>query len=163
MQLPKKVYQPRISTLILLPLRLFLGITFVYAGIQKFTDPQFFHPDKAGFIGKQMLAFANGSPIGGFLLHVVVPNALLFGFMVAYGEIAIGLGVLIGLLLRPAAFFGLFLSLIFFFSVTWRVYRYFYGADIVFVFCSLTLLLYGPLYTGLPTVDEFLALILLAP
>lgn len=163
MQRPKKVYQPRISTWILLPLRLFLGVTFIYAGIQKFTDPQFFHPDKAGFIGKQMLAFANGSPIGGFLLHVVVPNAMLFGFMVAYGEIAIGLGVLIGLLLRPAAFFGLFLSLTFFLSVTWRVYPYFYGADIVFAFCWLTLLLNGPLNTGLPTVDEFLALNLLAP
>jgi thiosulfate dehydrogenase (quinone) large subunit len=161
MQTPKKVYQPHISPWILLPLRLFLGITFIYAGIQKFTDPQFFYPAKAGFIGKQMLAFAHGSPIGGFLLHVVVPNALLFGFMVAYGEIAIGLGVLIGLLLRPAAFFGLLLSLVFFLSVTWRVYPYFYGADIVFVFCWLTLLLNGPLNTGLPTVDEFLALNLL--
>src|ERR1019366_1992093 len=48
-------------------------------------------------------------------------------------------------------------------SVTWRVYPYFYGADIVFVFCWLTLLLNGPLNTGLPTVDEFLASNLLAP
>jgi thiosulfate dehydrogenase (quinone) large subunit len=161
MQTSKTVDRPSLSPWILLPLRLFLGITFIYAGIQKFTDPQFFYPNTAGFIGKQMLAFAHGSPIGGFLLHVVVPNALLFGFMVAYGEIAIGLGVLIGLLLRPAAFFGLLLSLVFFLSVTWRVYPYFYGADIVFVFCWLTLLLNGPLNTGLPSVDEFLALNLL--
>ncbi len=163
MQAQKSFNHPHISPWVLLPLRLFLGITFIYAGIQKFTDPQFFHPDKAGFIGKQMIAFANGSPIHGFLLNVVVPHAMLFGFMVAYGEIAIGLGVLIGLLFRPAAFFGLLLSLIFFLSVTWRVYPYFYGADIVFVFCWLTLLINGPLNTGLLTVDEFLALNLLPP
>jgi thiosulfate dehydrogenase (quinone) large subunit len=163
MQDQKNIYHVHISRWVLLPLRLFLGITFVYAGIQKFTDPQFFHPDKAGFIGRQMIAFANGSPIGGFLLHIVVPHAMLFGFMVAYGEIAIGLGILIGLLFRPAAFFGMLLSLIFFLSVTWRVYPYFYGADIVFVFGWLTLLLNGPLNTGLPTVDEFLALNLLPP
>jgi thiosulfate dehydrogenase (quinone) large subunit len=162
MQAQKSFYKSQISPWILLPLRLFLGVTFIYAGIQKFTDPQFFHSNKPGFIGRQMIAFANGSPIGGFLLHVVVPHAMLFGFMVAYGEIAIGLGVLIGLLLRPAAFFGMLLSLIFFLSVTWHVYPYFYGADIVFIFCWLTLLLNGPLNTGLPTVDEFLALNLLS-
>src|SRR5450432_695426 len=162
MKTQKSFNKTHISPWILLPLRLFLGVTFIYAGIQKFTDPQFFHSNKAGFIGRQMIAFAHGSPIGGFLLHVVVPHAMLFGFMVAFGEIAIGLGVLIGLLLRPAAFFGMLLSLIFFFSVTWHVYPYFYGADIVFVFCWLTLLLNGPLNTGLPTVDEFLALNLLS-
>ena len=163
MQAQKNLSYAHIAPWVLLPLRLFLGVTFIYAGIQKFTDPQFFHPDKAGFIGRQMIAFANGSPLHDFLLHIVVPHAMLFGFMVAYGEIAIGLGVLIGLLFRPAAFFGMLLSLIFFLSVTWHVYPYFYGADIVFIFCWLTLLLNGPLNTGLPTVDEFLALNLLPP
>jgi thiosulfate dehydrogenase (quinone) large subunit len=163
MQTQKSFNKTHISPWVLLPLRLFLGITFIYAGIQKFTDPQFFHANKPGFIGRQMIAFSNGSPIGGFLLHVVVPHAMLFGFMVAYGEIAIGLGVLIGLLFRPASFFGMLLSLIFFFSATWHVYPYFYGADIVFVFCWITLLINGPLTTGLPTVDEFLALNLLLP
>jgi len=163
MQTQKSFNKTHISSWVLLPLRLFLGITFIYAGIQKFTDPQFFHSNKPGFIGRQMIAFANGSPIGGFLLHVVVPHSMAFGFMVAYGEIAIGLGILIGLLFRPAAFFGLLLSLIFFFSVTWHVYPYFYGADIVFVFCWITLLINGPLNTGLPTVDEFLALNFLLP
>lgn len=161
MQAQKSFYHSHISPWVLLPLRLFLGVTFVYAGIEKFADPQFFHPSKPGFIGKQMIAFAHGSPISGFLLHIVVPHVMLFGFMVAYGEIAIGLGILIGLLFRLASFFGILLSFTFFLSVTWRVYPYFYGADIVFVFGWLTLLLNGPLNTGLPTVDEFLALNLL--
>ncbi|HZR43956.1 MAG TPA: TQO small subunit DoxD [Ktedonobacteraceae bacterium] len=139
---------------VLLPLRLFLGITFIYAGIQKLTDPQFFQPNASGFVGKQIATFAQLSPLHTFLLHVAVPHATFFGLLVAYGEIAIGLGTLFGFLLRPAAFFGLLLSLIFFLSVTWRIYPYFYGADIVFIFCWITLLLNGPLNTSLPTLDE---------
>jgi thiosulfate dehydrogenase (quinone) large subunit len=158
MKVHKSLYNSPIASWVLLPLRLFLGVTFLYAGIQKFTDPQFLHPGTIGFIGKQMLAYAKGSPIGGFLTSVVVPHALLFGYLVAFGEIAIGLGVLLGFLLRPAAFFGMLLSLIFFLSVTWHVYPYFYGADIVFVFGWLTLLLNGPLNTGLSTLDEYLTL-----
>ncbi len=140
----------------LLPLRLFLGITFIYAGIQKITDPQYFNTSARGYIGKQIAAFANGSPLHGFLMQFVVPHASFFGALIAYGEIAIGLGALLGLLLRPAAFFGLLLSITFFLTATWRVYPYFYGSDIVFIFCWITLILAGPLSSGLPSLDAFL-------
>lgn len=145
-----------------MPLRLFLGVTFVYAGIQKLTDPQFFQPTAPGYIGRQILAFAHGSPLHDPLITVVVPHAIFFGGLVAYGELAIGLGTLLGLLLRPAAFFGLLLSLIFFLTASWHVFPYFYGADIVFVFCWLTLLLAGPQYSGYPALDVLLARKLLA-
>ncbi len=48
------------------------------------------------------------------------------------------------------------LNVLFFLTASWNVYPYFYGADIVFVFCWLTLLLTGPLPTGLPSVDGWL-------
>lgn len=137
----------------LLPLRLFLGITFVYAGIQKLTDPQFFNPKAIGYIGKQIIAFATGSPLHYILIRYAVPHAVLFGLVVALGEIAIGLGALFGFLLRPASFFGLLLSLLFFLSASWHVFPYFYGADIVFVFAWITLLLAGPLRSGYPSLD----------
>jgi len=76
---------------------------------------------------------------------------VLFGGLIAYGEIAIGLGVLVGLLARPAAGFGLLLSLIFFLSASWNVHPYFYGADIVFTFAWLALGL-AP-HAGLPNLD----------
>jgi thiosulfate dehydrogenase (quinone) large subunit len=139
---------------VLLPLRLFLGITFIYAGMQKLTDPQFFNPAARGYIGKQMIAFATGSPLHGLLIRFV-PHAMLFGALVAYGEIAIGLGALLGLLFRPAAFFGILINLVFFLTATWHVYPYFYGSDIVFIFCWLTLLISGPANTGLPSIDEW--------
>jgi len=146
----------RFSERVLLPLRLFLGITFVYAGIQKLTDPQFFNPTATGFIGKQILVFAHGSPIHSILLHVALPHAVFFGAVIALGEIAIGIGTLVGFLFRPAAFFGMLLSLMFFLSASWHVYPYFYGADIVFFFAWTPLLLAGPLGSGLPSLDTVL-------
>ena len=146
----------RFSERVLLPLRLFLGITFLYAGIQKLTDPQFFNPSATGFIGKQIMAFAHGSPIHNVLLHVALPHAVFFGALIALGEIAIGIGTLLGFLFRPAAFFGMLLSLMFFLSASWHVYPYFYGADIVFVFAWIPLLLAGPIGNGLPSIDALL-------
>jgi thiosulfate dehydrogenase [quinone] large subunit len=137
-------------------LRLFLGITFVYAGLQKLTDPQFFNPRAAGYIGKQIMAFAVGSPIHNFLLHAALPHAMFFGLLVALGEIAIGIGTLFGFLFRPAAFSGMLLSLMFFLSASWHVRPYFYGADIVFLFAWIPLLLAGPAGTGMPSVDALL-------
>jgi thiosulfate dehydrogenase [quinone] large subunit len=143
---------------VLLPLRLFLGVTFVYAGLQKLTDPHYFQKGTPTSISTQIAAFAHGTPLQGFLLHMALPHAVLFGALVAYGELAIGIGTLIGLLMRPAACFGLLLSLTFFLSASWRVYPYFYGADIVFVFGWLTLLLAGPDAGGVwPTLDARLA------
>ena len=146
----------RFSGIVLLPLRLFLGITFLYAGIQKLTDPQFFNPSATGFIGRQIMAFAQGSPIHNILLHLALPHAVIFGALIALGEIAIGIGTLLGFLFRPAAFFGMLLSLLFFLSASWHVYPYFYGADIVFFFAWTPLLLAGPLGSGLPSIDAVL-------
>ncbi len=140
----------------MLPMRLFLGITFIYAGVQKLTDPQFFHRSTPGYIGNQIIAFAHGSPLQYFLTHIALPHAILFGTAVALGEIAIGLGALFGALFRLAAFFGMCLSALFFLSASWHVYPYFYGSDIVFLFCWLTLLFNGPRNTGFPTIDAWL-------
>lgn len=140
---------------VLAPLRLFLGVTFVYAGIQKLTDPQFFKRSAPGYIGKQILVFAHGTPLHGFLVHVAEPHAVAFGLIVALGEIAVGLGTLAGLFLRLAACFGALLSLIFFLSASWRVFPYFYGADIVFLFGWITLILADPAACGWPALDVY--------
>ncbi|HAT43608.1 MAG TPA: hypothetical protein DDW33_14270 [Ktedonobacter sp.] len=153
----------QMSRWILLPLRLFLGITFIYAGLQKISDPQFFNPVARGYVGRQIAAFATGSPLHSFLVQVAVPHATFFGALIAYGEMAIGIGTILGLLFRLAACFGLLISLMFFLSATWHVYPYFYGSDIVFVFCWLTLLLAGPLHTGLPALDALLVQHVLSP
>lgn len=140
----------------LFPQRLFLGATFVYAGVQKLTDPQFFHKGTPGYIGNQIIGFAQGSPLHFLLVKVAVSHAVLFGWAVALGELAIGLGTLVGLFFRPASFFGIVLSILFLLTASWHVYPYFYGADIVFAWSWLTLFLVGPVGTGLPTLDGWL-------
>lgn len=145
--------QARARSWILVPLRLFLGLTFLYAGLQKIVDPQFFQATARGYIGRQIAAFAFGSPLHNFLLTVAAPHALLFGALIILGELAVGLCTLLGLLLRPAALIGLLLNLLFFLSADWRVFPYFYGSDIVFLFCWLTLFLAGPANQILPALD----------
>src|SRR3954451_11768121 len=96
----------------LVPLRVFLGVTFVYAGIQKLSDPGFLHPGAATYIGTQLHGFADGTP-GGFLLHAfALPHPVVAGSGVAIVEIAIGLMAAAGLLTRLAAAAGLMLNLL---------------------------------------------------
>lgn len=133
----------RILALASLPLRLFMGFTFLYAGIDKIRDPEFLHPGTPGYLGTQLVAYAHGSPLGGFLTNVAVPNALLFAWFVTLGEIFIGLGALSGVLFRAAAFFGTLLSFILWLSTSWQTHPYFYSPDVFTLFAWLTLMLTG--------------------
>jgi thiosulfate dehydrogenase [quinone] large subunit len=121
-----------------------MGVTFSYAGVQHLTDPAYFDSSKPGYIGHLVSQYAVGSPIHDFLLGIVAPNAVAFGYVVAIGESLIGAAVLVGLLFRPAAFAGLLLNLTFFLSATWNAFPFYFGSDIVFVMCWLTLLITGP-------------------
>lgn len=127
----------------ILPLRLFLGVTFLYAGWQKITDPGFFTVGSTTYIGTQLRNFAQGSPIHFLLVHFLEHSEAI-GALTIFGEMVIGLLVLLGLFTRPAALCGLFLSLVFFLSASWKIYPYFLGSDIVFVMCWLTLAIAGP-------------------
>jgi thiosulfate dehydrogenase [quinone] large subunit len=140
--------------LALLPLRVFLGITFVYAGIQKLSDPGFLHPGAPTYIGTQLSAFAHGTP-GGFLLRAfALPHPKLAGVGVAFVEIVVGLLVLGGLLTRAAAAAGLLLNLVLFLTNSWHTSPYFLGSDIVFVFAWLPFVLAGA--SGQPAIDNSL-------
>src|SRR3954449_54440 len=136
----------------LLPLRIFLGGTFVYAGIQKLSDPGFLHPGSSTYIGTQLHGFASGTP-GGFLLRAfALPQPKLAGVGVALLEIAVGLLVTAGLMTRAAAAAGLGLNLVLFLTNSWHAYPYFLGSDIVFVFAWLPFVLTG--VTGQPGLDH---------
>jgi hypothetical protein len=64
--------------------------------------------------------------------------------MVALGEVLIGIATLTGFLFRFAALAGMMLNFTFFLSATWSAFPFYFGSDIVFVMCWLTLLLTGP-------------------
>src|SRR5579864_3950213 len=126
-----------------LPLRLFLGATFVYAGLQKILDPGFLQPGSSTYIGTQLQAFANHSPIG-FLLDVfALPVPQLTGAAVIVTELAVGILVLVGLATRWAAVVGALVNLAFFLTASWTVQPYFLGSDSIYTVAWITLALVG--------------------
>lgn len=140
------------SALALFPLRLFLGVTFVYAGIQKLSDPGFLHPGAPTYIGTQLHGFAAGTP-GGFILRALaLPHPRLAGVGVAIAEILIGLLVTAGLFTRIAAAAGMGLNLVLFLTASWHTTPYFLGPDLVFSFAWLPFVLAGA--TGQPALDN---------
>jgi thiosulfate dehydrogenase (quinone) large subunit len=142
------------AAMALFPLRLFLGVTFVYAGIQKLSDPGFLHAGAPTYIGGQLQAFANGTP-GGFVLRTfALPHPELAGIGVAITEILIGLLVTAGLFTRVAAAAGLGLNLLLFLTASWHTTPYFLGPDLVFTFAWLPLVLAGS--EGQPALDSLI-------
>jgi thiosulfate dehydrogenase (quinone) large subunit len=120
-------------------LRAFLGVTFVYAGMQKFADPNFLHAGTPDYIGTQLQGFARGSPLHG-ILSVLGHVSVLTGLGIALLEIAIGLATLIGLAPSLFAALGLAVNLSLFLSATWHVRPYFLGSDSIYAVAWLALL-----------------------
>ena len=126
----------------LLPLRAFLGWTFLFAGLQKLTNPGFFTPSNPASIQAQLAGAARRSPIHGLLAHlghVAVP----LGIAIALGELAIGLGTLLGLWTRMAAAGGALISFSLFLAISFHSNPYYTGSDIVFVFAWIPLVVAG--------------------
>jgi uncharacterized membrane protein YphA (DoxX/SURF4 family) len=126
---------------VLLPLRAFLGVTFVYAGLYKLADPHYLDAASPLSVHSQMAAAAKISPIGG-IVSVAAAHATLFGLLIAFGELAVGLGALLGLWTRLAAAGGMALALSFFLTASWGTTPYFLGPDI-YVFFAWTAVLLG--------------------
>jgi thiosulfate dehydrogenase [quinone] large subunit len=138
----------------LMPLRLFLGGTFLFAGLQKLANPQFFKSSSLFGIHAQLASAAHSSPIHALLTHLV-SVASTIGVVIAIGEVAIGTGILVGLLVRVAAVAGMALSLGLFLTVSFHSSPYFTGSDIVFFFAWTPLALAGA--AGAPALDTWLA------
>jgi thiosulfate dehydrogenase [quinone] large subunit len=76
----------------------------------------------ASFHPKRVAEFATGNPIGwykDFLESTVLPHAGVFATLQAYGEVAVGLGLVLGLLTGLAASVGLFLTLNYGLATQW--------------------------------------------
>ena len=138
----------------LLPLRLFLGVTFVYAGLDKLTDSHYLAGlgDPLSFAAMTQ-GVKSGSPIEPLLdLALKAPTG--FAVAIAIGELAVGLGALFGLLGRVAAFGGVLLNLSFWLTVSWQVHPYYLGNDLIYLMAWTPLVFAGTPYLSL---DAWLA------
>lgn len=110
-------------------LRLYLAYEWLDAAIEKLgKDSAVWVGPKAGTAIKGFLTFAaspqqtggdHPSVLGWYawlINHVFLPNATAFSYMVAFGELLVGLALLFGLFTRFAAFFAAFLNLNFMLS-----------------------------------------------
>jgi len=126
----------------LLPLRAFLGVTFVFAGLQKLSDPNFLRASAPGSIQTQLHASLHVAAFPA-LARLALHAPAAFGVGIALAELAVGLGTLFGLWARLAAVGGLALSLTFFLTVSFSTWPYYFGSDIVFVFAWTPFVLFG--------------------
>lgn len=100
--------------------RVYLGWEWLSAGWEKIMNPLWVGWDAGaplrGFIAGALTKTNGVHPdVQGwyafFLENVVLPHANLWSHMVAYGEVLVGLGLIVGAFTALAAFFGLFMNL----------------------------------------------------
>lgn len=75
-----------------------------------------------GFMPEQVAEYAAGNPLlfyRDFLQEVVVPNGAVFANLTAFGEVAIGIGLVLGLLTRWTAAVGLFVAANYLLATFW--------------------------------------------
>jgi thiosulfate dehydrogenase [quinone] large subunit len=126
----------------LLPLRIFLGVTFVYAGLDKLTSDTFFTDSAPGSLVSILHGVHDSAAIPAMIdLALKAPHG--FGYAIALGEIAAGLGTLFGLLGRVAALGGAGVSLSLWLTMSWSTTPYYYGNDLAYLMAWLPLVLAG--------------------
>jgi len=138
----------------MLPLRAFLGFTFCFAGLQKLANPNFLNAASPSSIQAQLIASIRISPLHPLLAHLL-RFAVPIGILIALAELAVGLGTLLGLWTRVAAAGGAVLALTLFLTVSFHSSPYYTGADIVFFFAWIPLIVAGS--GGVLSLDSVIA------
>ena len=98
----------------ILLLRVYTGVFFAYYGFGKLRRGDSFADGLAGFVnGNLENSFGFFRP---FLESVVLPNKAVFAFMVGWGELLIGIAMVLGLATRYAAVAGAVMVACFWFA-----------------------------------------------
>lgn len=126
----------------LLPLRLFLGFTFLYAGLDKLTDSAFLSGSGPGSLVTTLEAVRD-TAAAPWLIDLALNSPQNFGLFIAGSEIAVGLGTIFGLWARLAALGGALISLTFWLTISWQTTPYYYGNDLPYLVAWLPLVMAG--------------------
>ncbi|MBU7568841.1 DoxX family membrane protein [Weissella sagaensis] len=102
------------SMVVLTLIRLYVGYVWLTSGWSKISSGNFTSEAMVQQAIKTPVTGATGAPAYDwytkFLENIVQPNLGIFDFMVQYGELLIGLGLIFGTLTTLATFFGLGLN-----------------------------------------------------
>ena len=121
-------------------MRFWLGITWIYAGWDKATDPGFLTAGSSSFIGTQLSGYSAQSPVG-LAFNKMIEHAVLVGSFVMVTEFAIGLATLLWVAPRLAAFGGFSMSVGLWLASSFHVSPYFLASDSAYAVMWLSYLL----------------------
>lgn len=108
-------------------LRVYVGWQWLIAGWSKIHSPAWTGPGAgkavSGFVFGALEKTQGAHPdvaawYAGFLENMVLPNAELFSYIVSYGELLVGVGLILGAFTGIAAFFGAFMNVNYLFAGT---------------------------------------------
>lgn len=132
---------------VLLPLRVFLGLISIYAGMGKLCDPVYFDGGKRGSMVTWLTSlqpWALAEPLRDFALSHPVGA----GLSVAFLQVAAGVLTVLGLWQRLAACFGALLSAALILTVSWRTVPAYDAPDIIYLAAWSPLIIAGaPVYS----------------
>ncbi|WP_156290121.1 DoxX family protein [Oceanobacillus salinisoli] len=105
---------------ILTVIRVYLGYTWLMGGLGKVTGGTF---DASGFIQGAIAGAGGDHPTvqgwwAAFLETFALPNAQVFSFLVMWGEVLVGLALILGIFTNFAALMGITMNFAFLFSGT---------------------------------------------
>lgn len=120
-QVSRFLFSSTRSALFWLVVRVYVGYAWLMAGIKKVGGDAWTGEGSGnaikGFVKGALAKAAEGKDVQGwyasFLENVVLPNATAFSYLVAWGEVLVGMGLILGCLTGIAAFFGGFMNVIF--------------------------------------------------
>ena len=122
-------------------IRLWLGITWIYAGWDKASDPGFLTRGSSTYIGSQLAGYASQSPMG-FFFNKLVEHSQFVGLFVLLSEFAIGFATLLWIAPTSAAFGGFAMAVGLWLASSFHVKPYFLASDSVYAVLWLTYFLY---------------------
>ncbi|MFC6756903.1 MULTISPECIES: DoxX family protein [Haloarcula] len=128
-----------LSVWFILALRIMMGVAFFQSGFDKVLSGSF---SAAGYLTNAPQA--NGSPAAG-LFTAMGSNAGFVEFVnvaVPWGEVLIGLGLIVGALTRLAAFWGAFMMLLFYLG-NWDISHGYINGDFAYMLVFLSVAAFG--------------------
>ena len=151
------LFQSTKASIIWLIVRLYIGYEWVEAGWHKFTDPAWMSTGDGilGFWTRALAVAPNGKPVitydwyRSFIQFLVDSGSHpLFAKMIVFGELAVGLGLIVGALVGVAAFFGALMNISFLMAGTISINPV--------LFCAAILLILAWKNAGYLGIDRFL-------
>jgi len=121
------LFQDTRMSWIWLPVRVWLGWQWISAGWGKFNNPAWIGENAgqaiSGFFSGALLKAQGSHPdvqgwYAAFITQVAVPHPIFFSYLITFGELCVGLGLILGAWTALAAFFGAAMNSDFLFAGT---------------------------------------------